>query len=87
MAAIHFVYTAACIATQFGEDEDFLHDISIGMEPEDGCLHVINSTEENEHVFASTEFGIENLRELILIHKSNVALGVEEPFDKTQGGS
>jgi hypothetical protein len=47
-----------------GEDEDWLHAISTELEPEDGRLAVYGLGDEYTPAF--TEFGIENLRELIV---------------------
>jgi hypothetical protein len=40
VAAIAAVFTIGYVANMLGEDEDWLHDLSIDMFPEDGCLHV-----------------------------------------------
>ena len=47
-------------------DEDWLHELSLGMEPEDGRLWIICTPgEQGEGGVAFTAFGIENLRQLI----------------------
>ncbi|MGK9233508.1 hypothetical protein KXS07_24970 [Inquilinus limosus] len=46
-----------------GEDEDWLQELSIDMEPEDGRLHVYGVGEDG--VTAFTRFGIEYLQEII----------------------
>lgn len=40
MAVILAVFTISHVAALLGEDEKWLHDLSIDMFPEDGCLHV-----------------------------------------------
>jgi hypothetical protein len=40
MAAIASVFTIGHVAQMLGEDEDWLHDLSIDMFPEDGRLYV-----------------------------------------------
>ncbi len=40
MPAITAVFTLAAVAETLGASEDLLHDLSIGMEPEDGCIAV-----------------------------------------------
>ena len=40
MAAISAVFTIGYVANLLGEDEDWLFELSIGMEPEDGSLWV-----------------------------------------------
>ena len=63
MAAITRVYTIGYIAKLLGEDEDWLHDLSIDMESEDGRLTVYGVDEDG--VTAPTDFGIENLQQVI----------------------
>jgi hypothetical protein len=40
VATITAVFTIGHVARMLGKDEDWLHDLSIDMEPEDGRLHV-----------------------------------------------
>ena len=63
MAAISAVFTIDYVAKLIGEDEDWLFDLSIGMEPEDGSLWVYGVGEDG--VSAFTRDGIENLRQII----------------------
>ena len=63
MAAIKAVYTLAAVAPMLGVSEEFLHDLSIEMELEDGCLSVYGPGDEYTPAF--TPEGIERLRELI----------------------
>ena len=63
VAAIAAVFTIGYVANQLGEDEDWLHDLSIDMFPEDGCLHVYGVGEDGMTAF--TEYGIECLRQII----------------------
>jgi hypothetical protein len=51
-----------------GEDEDWLQEISIGMEPEDGRLHVYGVGEDG--VTAFTRDGIDNLQQIIANHRA-----------------
>ena len=46
MAAIASVFTIGHVAQMLGEDEDWLHDLSIDMFPEDGCLWVYGVGED-----------------------------------------
>ena len=64
---IHHVFTIDRVARDLGENEEWLADIANEMEPEDGLIWVYNLS--NDAVIAFTDFGIENLRELILIHR------------------
>jgi hypothetical protein len=64
VAAIASVFTIGYVANLLGEDEDWLHELSIDMFPEDGCLWVYGVAEDG--VSAFTEDGIENLRQIIV---------------------
>ena len=66
--AIASVFTIGYVANLLGEDEDWLHELSIDMFPEDGCLRVYGVGEDG--VTAFTEDGIENLRQIILDERS-----------------
>jgi hypothetical protein len=63
LAAIASVFTIGYVANLPGEDQDWLHELSIDMFPEDGCLHVYGPGEDG--VTALTEYGIECLRQII----------------------
>jgi hypothetical protein len=51
------------VAELFGEDENWLHDLSIDMFPEDGCLHVYTSADKTVNAF--TDYRIEYLKQII----------------------
>jgi len=63
MAAISAVFTIGYGATLLGEDENWRHDLSINMFPEDGCPWVYGVGEDGVPAF--TRDGIENLRQII----------------------
>ena len=63
MAAITAVHTLAAVALMLGASEDILHDISINMETEDGCISVYGPGDDYTPAF--TAEGIDRLRELI----------------------
>ena len=63
MAAIAHVFTIGYVVNQLGEDEDWLHELSIDMFPEDGCLWVYGVGEDG--VPALTKDGIDNLRYIV----------------------
>ena len=63
MAAIAHVFTIGYVAEMLGEDEERLHELSIDMFPEDGCLHVYTS--KDEAITAFTDEGIECLKQII----------------------
>ncbi|MBG0792661.1 hypothetical protein IYY11_04380 [Methylocystis sp. H62] len=53
--------------TAYGESVDWLYDVANEMETEDGVFWVYGVGDDG--VMAFTDFGIENLVELIKIHK------------------
>ena len=69
---VHHVTTINRVANDLGEDEDWLSDVAIEMEIEDGVIWVYGVGEDG--VMAFTDFGIENLIELIKIHKEDPTL-------------
>jgi hypothetical protein len=69
MAAISAVFTIARVAGMLGEEEDWLSDVALEMDPEDGRLIIYGANDEGTTGF--TSFGIENLKELIEIHKAD----------------
>ena len=68
MAAPSYVFTIARVARMLDEDEVWLQEIALEMEPEDGCLAVWG-TDDEIAVTAFTLAGIDNLKELVAIHK------------------
>ena len=66
---VHHVKTITRVARELGENEDWLFDVAIEMEPEDGVIRVYGVDDEGEMAF--TDFGIENLIDLIKIHKDD----------------
>ena len=81
MAAPSSVFTIARVAEMLGEDVDWLSDVALEMDPEDGCLTVYDVNDEGTTAF--TRVGIENLQELIEIHKANPR--IIERYRKSQG--
>ena len=63
MAAIAHVFTISYVANQLDEDEDWLHELSTDMFPEDGRLWVYGVGDDGVPAF--TKDGIENLRQII----------------------
>ena len=68
LAAIASVFTITRVAEMLGENEDWLNDICIEMDPEDGRLMVLGPGEEA--ITAFTDFGVDNLTELVKIYKA-----------------
>jgi hypothetical protein len=63
LAAVAAVFTIGYVANMLGEDEHWLHHLSIDMFPEDGCLWVYGVGEDG--VTAFTEYGIECLQQIV----------------------
>jgi hypothetical protein len=59
----------ARVAKMLGEDEQKLYEIAINMEPEDGCLSVLD-IDDDASTIAFTALGVENLKELLSDLKS-----------------
>jgi hypothetical protein len=70
MAAISRVYTISLVSQILSEDEDWLEELAIFMEPEDGRLYVRGLNDET--ITAFTEFGIENLRDSIIATRESM---------------
>ena len=68
MARTRNLVTMERVAEILGEDVEWLIDIAIELEPEDGCLTVFGPGEQ--WFYALTEDGVENLKELIQIHRA-----------------
>jgi hypothetical protein len=68
---ISAIWTLAHVAAELGEDEDWLFDIIGEMEPEDGVIWVYGPPLGEDGTIAFSAFGVENLRNLIDIHKAN----------------
>jgi hypothetical protein len=69
MAATIAVFTIARVAQQLGEGKELLSDVALQMDPEDGCVTIYDVDDEGTTGF--TSFGIENLKELIEMHKED----------------
>lgn len=67
---IFSVTVIEAVAQQLGVEEDLLHEISIGMEPEDGVIWVCGVGDAC--VMAFTEEGIDELRNLLEMHRENL---------------
>jgi hypothetical protein len=63
---------AFLFAEMLGEDEEWLDEISIVLDPEDGRLGVLGLGEESTTAF--TRFGSDNLAELVQIYKADPTL-------------
>ena len=71
MAGIAHVFTISHVAEMLGEDEDWLHEISINMDPEDGLSG--SSVSARIKCPAFTEYGIECLKQIIIEERALIA--------------
>ena len=69
---VSHVKTISLVAKELGESEDWLYDVAAEMETEDGLIRVYGVGDDA--VMALTDFGIENLIDLIKIHKNDPTL-------------
>jgi hypothetical protein len=65
---VHAVTTLPLVARQLGIGEDWLGDIAIGMEPEDGLIWVYDS-DHQDGIMAFSDDGIDSFHDLIREHK------------------
>lgn len=65
---VSHVFTISHVAEMLGEDEDWLWDVADDMDTEDGQLWVVGAGEHG--VMAFTDDGIDNLKELVELHKA-----------------
>jgi hypothetical protein len=69
---VYRVTTINRVAQELGEDEDWLSDVASEMEIEDGVIWVYGVGEDGVQAF--TDFGIENLIELVRMYKESPGL-------------
>ncbi len=65
---VHAVSTRTLVARQLDVDEDWLADVAIGMQPEDGLIRV--HAPEDDSIMAFSEDGIDTIQDLIREHKA-----------------
>ena len=66
---VHSITVISAVALELGVEEELLHEISIGMEPEDGILWVYGLDEDGIKAF--TAEGVGELRRLLAIHRED----------------
>ena len=64
---VYRVRTIDRVAKDLGENVDFLFDVAIEMEPEDGLIWMLSLGDES--VMAFTDDGVDSLVELSRIHR------------------
>jgi hypothetical protein len=68
---VHHVYTVGSVAKRLGVDEDLIHELTVGLEPEDGVIWVYG-LDDDDGTLAFTDDGVEEVR-LILEEYRRVA--------------
>jgi len=69
---VNAVFILSHVAEMLGEDEDWLFDVAGEMDTEDGQLWVYGVGEHG--VMAFTRDGIDNLKDLIQMHKDDPSI-------------
>jgi hypothetical protein len=77
---VHHVTTINRVAKDLGENEDWLFDVANEMDVEDGVIWVYGLGDDRAMAF--TDFGIENLINLIKIHRDDPTLLKRSDGDK-----
>ena len=57
---VHHVHTIRRVARDLGVDEELIHDLTLGLEPEDGVIWIYDM--DDDGVLAFTDDGIEEVR-------------------------
>src|SRR5579863_3888902 len=73
---VHHVRTIAIVAEMLGENEDWLCDVANEMDQDDGLIWVYGPGDDG--VMAFTDDGIENLKDLVQIHKDDPSILTEQ---------
>ena len=61
---VHHVHTVARVARQLGVDENLVHDLTLGLEPEDGVIWVYG-LDDDDGTLAFTDDGVEEVQLLL----------------------
>ena len=77
---VHHVTTLSRVAKDLGENEDWLFDVANEMDVEDGVIWIYGIGDDG--MMAFTDFGIDNLIDLIKIHKDDPTLLKRRDGDK-----
>ena len=71
---VSHVFTLGHVAKMLEEDEDWLFEIAEEMDTEDGQLWVVGVGVGEDGMIAFTDDGIDNLKNLIAIHKADPSI-------------
>ena len=61
---VHHVHTVGCVAKDLGVDEDLIHELTLGLEPEDGVIWVYG-VDNDDGILAFTDEGVEEVQLLL----------------------
>jgi hypothetical protein len=61
---VHHVYTVGSVAKRLGIDERLIHELTVGLEPEDGVIWVYG-LDDDDGTLAFTDDGVEEARLLL----------------------
>lgn len=77
MAAPSMVFTARFAARRLGVDIEVIEELAEQMEPEDGCLSILDSLDENAaSVTGFTRRGLDYLEDLLDDRRSEFMKGI-----------
>jgi hypothetical protein len=65
---VHHVYTVGSVAKRLGVDEDLIHELTVGMAPEDGVIWVYG-LDDDDGTLAFTDDGVEEVRLILEEHR------------------
>ena len=65
---VHHVYTVQLVAKRLGVDEDLIHELTVGLEPEDGVIWVYG-VDDDDGIIAFTDEGVEEVSLLLEEYK------------------
>jgi hypothetical protein len=61
---VHHVYTVERVAKDLGVSEDLIHELTLGLEPEDGVIWIYG-VDYDDQTLAFTNKGVEEVRLLL----------------------
>lgn len=61
---VHHVHTVGRVAKNLGVDEDLIHELTLGLDPEDGVIWVYG-VDDDDRTLAFTDEGVEEVRLLL----------------------
>jgi hypothetical protein len=62
---VHHVQTVERVAKQLGVDENPIHDLTLGLEPEDGIIWVYG-LDDDDGTLAFTDEGVDEVQHLLV---------------------